>query len=433
MTETTKGEIGLAQRCKQRLGFVGVGITLLTLLLAPTVALAGTEPNDGITQAEGPLSGGIAYEGTLAGWADTDAYLFYISGQQQISVEVTALSVPSYSCLQVAFGDSDNALIESGSVPNPETESHHLAFLYSTPPGLTRYYLELRLAEGNRDCNEVTRYSVTINPAAAVAPGPATLPPIPTAEPNDTADQAAGPLLGNVAYTGELQTSNDQDWFKFYTAPGVHHIDVAATSPDGGIEVFGPSDEPSDKPESCCSSYFEGALGFGIIDRWLHETFTSSEPGVYYLELGNSKNNVGAGYEFVIQPPGAITTTPPWAAHKVRRGYAMAARIARVLHRRARLRLWCKGAGNCKGSLKLIAHSSIGNGSRGRASKRKVLIGHAGFSVGQGRSLMIPVGISRKGRVLLHRSKRGRLHVKLAGRDVRSRTVVLIAGRHRQH
>lgn len=58
-------------------------------------------------------------------------------------------------------------------------------------------------------------------PTASVASGPY--------EPNDNINQAAGPLAGGTSYSGAFETTNDEDWFVFYTV-GQVQMDIAVTN-----------------------------------------------------------------------------------------------------------------------------------------------------------------------------------------------------------
>jgi hypothetical protein len=91
------------------------------------------------------------------------------------------------------------------------------------------------------------------------------------------------------------------------------------------------------------------------------------------------------------------------------RGTATAARVAKVKGGKALLRLRCRGAGPCKGVVKLLL---------GRK-----LIGKARFSIALGKTKVIRVKLNRKGKKLL--ARRHRLKVKLGGSGIRARTVLL--------
>jgi hypothetical protein len=259
-------------------------------LAAPALASADIEPNNGIAEAEGPLVGGVTYTGSIANSTDLDTYVFYVNGQQQLDIKVTDTSGAG-ECLSARFGDTDNrSLAFKGYMREGQSQE----FKYTTPPGVNRYYLEF---EGG--CSVETRYSFTIEPAAAIIGGAATIPPTPTGEPNESAEQALGPLLGGVSYTGEIQTQNDEDWFKFYTAPGIHQFDVAMTRLSGC--------ETSVLLQSPLKN--ENKQLYPPTDEWRHFTETSQAAGVYFLEV--SGGCVGTRYEFVIEPAEALTTLPP--------------------------------------------------------------------------------------------------------------------------
>jgi len=398
-----------------------VVVCALGVLALPAIASADVEPNNGITEAEGPLAGGVTYTGAVANLTDLDTYFFYVNGQQQIDVKVTGTGG---TCLNARFGDTDNddlsswGYIEAG-------ESHD--FTYSTPPGVNRYYLELY-----NECTNETRYSFTITPTAALVGGPSTPAPLPTGEPNENAEQAFGPLLGGFAYAGEIQTENDEDWFKFYTAPGVQQFDIAYTSissctPD--VEYKGPGEYNY--------SYHEMST-----DEWEHFTESSPTAGVYYFRV--YEGCVGSRYEFVVNPPGALTLSPPPppapapapaptpAPVKPHRGYAIANPSAKVEKGNALLELTCAGAGDCAGTVSLVARA---NGD----SDAKVVIGSGTFTLARGTSTALPVAVSRLGMEMLHLSPNGQMHVHLSGHDLKGGSLLLTATeghkrkRHRHH
>jgi len=130
--------------------------------------------------------------------------------------------------------------------------------------------------------------------------------------------------------------------------------------------------------------------------------------------------------------------SPPQAATRPGRGTAVAARLARVRRGRALLRLSCRGGGACRGALRLIARVRVRRGtgrrSRGSAARRarNMLIGKARFSIPAGKKRVIRVGLNRKGRRLLRRARRHRLEVRLRGRGVKNRAVLLQEVRRRR-
>jgi hypothetical protein len=108
-------------------------------------------------------------------------------------------------------------------------------------------------------------------------------------------------------------------------------------------------------------------------------------------------------------------------------GTAVAARSARVKGGRARLRLQCRGAGRCVGTLRLSGRSrSKRAGRRKRRASRRVLIGRASFSLRAGASGSVRVPLSRKGKSMLRHARHHRLRAQLSGTDVQGGSVVLV-------
>jgi hypothetical protein len=385
----------------------------MATLAVPALASADVEPNNGITEAEGPVAGGVTENGTVANSTDLDTYFFYVNGQQQIDIRVT--DTGGNGCLEARFGGTDNEDISSyGWIE--EGKAHD--FTYSTPPGVNRFYLELRT-----ECSGESHYAFAITPAAGIVGGAPTPNPVPTPEPNENAEQATGPLAGGVTYAGEIQTENDEDWFKFYTAPGVQQFDIAYTAINGcapDVEYKGPGTE-------------EYEYGEMETDEWRHINETSPTAGVYYFRVYSGC--VGSRYEFNVQPAGALTLTPPAppapapapapAPPKTKRGYAIANPSAKVEKGDALLELTCAGAGDCAGTVSLVAHPN-------HDPTAKVVIGSGTFALARGTSAVLPVGISRLGMGLLHLSPTGQVHVHLSGHDLKGGSLLLRATGHRK-
>jgi hypothetical protein len=216
-------------------------------------AHADQKPNDGITQAEGPLTGGVTYSGTIANPNDVDTYVFYVSGQNQLDVYVANTDPSSASsCLDVSLGNADNSQLLADSGFNSLNAGSSDDFLYTTPTGVTRYYLEFSEESG---CAATTHYSFSISPGPAVVTGPATRPPDPTGEPNENQSQAI-------------------------------------------VRCRGTSPAPARSRQSTT--------------RWSHLTFTSSAAAEYYVHI-NEPGCTGASYQFVAQPASALAPSliPP--------------------------------------------------------------------------------------------------------------------------
>jgi hypothetical protein len=118
-------------------------------------------------------------------------------------------------------------------------------------------------------------------------------------EPNDHIGQATGPLLGGTAYGGAIETSNDEDWFYFYTA-GQAQLDIAATSfGPGGIDaiLYDANGEHLDEKVAT-----ENATA--------HIYYSAPGPGRYYVLIADY-DFLRPSYQLRIDPADALTSTPP--------------------------------------------------------------------------------------------------------------------------
>jgi PASTA domain len=312
-------------------------VTVLSFMVGSSIALADLEPNDGITQAEGPLVGGTVYTGTVDQVDDPfdlDTYVFYAKPYQQIDIHVTLME-PSddYDCLQYEVADSDNdgggdfgsgETIDAGEMGNgDECQSSNTSDdLQFTSSGMaSRYYLQLECSGSTigPGCQTPLGYAFDVTPISAVIPGPATLRPQQTGEPNENARQAIGPLSGNVAYAGEIQTPTDQDWFRFTTAPGTHRVDFAFTEP---VDPPSPYDGPVG---GCYGADIDlldsrgrqvpnqvGVDGTNVyLNEWLHDVFTSYGRQTYFVKAYDLNGCYPDNYEFVLEPASAISQAAP--------------------------------------------------------------------------------------------------------------------------
>jgi hypothetical protein len=252
------------------------------------VARADTEPNNALVQAEGPISGGTSYSGSLATRDDKDWYVFYVQGQQQLHVSSTT-SASDGDCGETRVADTDG----KGDMPSD----------FTTPPGMTRYFVEVWNSETG--CPNTVSYSFQIDPGSAVVTGPATQPAQETGEPNESGVQTAGPLQGGVPYSGSIDTSNDQDWFYFYTAPGQHQVDLAITGPalDGCQDVY-VTLYPAEGDDEI--TFFGQSR-----DNVNHYRFTSEDAAMYRLRVVSRDKCTPAHWQLEVGPADSISTSPP--------------------------------------------------------------------------------------------------------------------------
>ena len=156
---------------------------------------------------------------------------------------------------------------------------------------------------------------------------------------------------------------------------------------------------------------------------------------------GTSACSNSISYTEITPPPPSEESTPPppaagapplapiaTAPAPPARGTAVAQKLAPVKGGKALLRLACRGAGRCRGSLRLIARVKVGTGKGAKSSRRRVrniVIGRTGFSVPARRTKTIRVRLNGKGTRLVRKAGSRGLKVKLRGRGVANRNVRL--------
>ncbi|MBW8018024.1 MAG: hypothetical protein FVQ82_17785 [Planctomycetes bacterium] len=102
-------------------------------------------------------------------------------------------------------------------------------------------------------------------------------------------------------------------------------------------------------------------------------------------------------------------------------GKAIVRGTAAVKGGRALVKLSCRAAGPCKGTLKLLARVKTGKPKHRKI--RSVLIGKASFNLAPGASRTLRVKLNRAGKRLLRSGRT--LRARATGRGVKSRTVKL--------
>jgi hypothetical protein len=264
-------------------------LTALALLTTCGAAAADTEPNDGITQAEGPLKGGTDYAGTLSTDNDRDWYVFYASSQSQLDIAFTHVASPACCDADVRLLDTDGNSIDSTG-PD-ENETGHIK--YTTPMGTNRFFL---VVDGSLNA----KYQFRIDPGSAVVEGPRWDSATETGEPNESRTQSMGPLNGGVLYGGSFQTDNDEDWFHFHTL-GRREFDVSV------LNTSGPN-----IGEVQAVIYDRGGqrlASLGSDPNEIRHFRLTSPSGItpYYLQLRGDTNGT---WQFRIDPADALTSKP---------------------------------------------------------------------------------------------------------------------------
>jgi hypothetical protein len=124
-------------------------------------------------------------------------------------------------------------------------------------------------------------------------------------EPNESVTQAAGPLAGGSGYDAAIETSNDEDWFYFYTS-GQRQFEVVLTY-RGQTGIYGNTRvtlRERDGGEIDSTSVDEDAD-----DRVGRLTFTSPGAARYHLSVTGEQ---GAAYRIQVNPADALTSSPPY-------------------------------------------------------------------------------------------------------------------------
>lgn len=266
---------------------VVIGVAALSLI-AVAPAQADPEPDNWIWQARGPATSG-SITGTLASNNDVDYYMFYAASQTQLSV--TSLPIGCGSSLGFGLYDTNGDYLTHRSASTTKNVSMN----YTTPSGTNRFFVRVYRISSLSSCVGQT-YRVNVGPTSALLAGPSmNSGSTPTGEPNETAEQAAGPLAADTIYSGVSETQNDQDWFYFYASGA---FQVEATENAGCSSDFHLYDQDMD---------YLGATYAGE-NRYRQFTYTPDSWRRFYIKVDG--DCVGAGYRFSLGPASAIQSGP---------------------------------------------------------------------------------------------------------------------------
>lgn len=183
-----------------------------TAWAAPTV---DQEPNNFLDQIQGPISP-EGVDGTIQTGNDVDRYLIQFNPQRQIRMTFTAVDGTCSFSLRNTSGSS--SWYSSWDV-SASGSNHQRATTWTTPPEPTTRHL---VVSGYAGC----RYQFRVTAADGGPTDAINTLPVPVyevveiGEPNESSEQAAGPLVGGVGYRGTIETGNDQDWTKLWLVPG---------------------------------------------------------------------------------------------------------------------------------------------------------------------------------------------------------------------
>jgi hypothetical protein len=180
-----------------------------------------------------------------------------------------------------------------------------------TTPWFTHIYF-MEATSSDQPC----QVSFTVGPASAGGPDPLGGARQPTREPNEDGAHAIGPLGNDIAYAGDQNSANDQDWFYMYAEPRrTMELDRVGgggiTLYHDGYDYHAPVVQQEDNasvtdPENAAASdtsTFNTGLGGKIL--------VHAEPG-------------GGPYAFALHGAGAIVPKDPTVCAVARRRYAVA-------------------------------------------------------------------------------------------------------------
>jgi hypothetical protein len=154
-------------------------------------------------------------------------------------------------------------------------------------------------------------------------------------ESNDTRADAYGPLKSNTAYTAQIETENDEDWFRFYTDRPTQ-LSITLSNVTNVDECFGPefnledkdgvvdSETSSENEQSGGLTYSTPGAGAYYID--VSQTFGSCTPrSIYTLVIRSSSPLTGPG---AVQRCLRAKDKVKLLKHKLRRAHSPDRRIS---------------------------------------------------------------------------------------------------------
>jgi hypothetical protein len=217
-------------------------------------------------------------------------------------------------------------------------------------------------------------------------------------------------------------------------APTISGTDPASPANDNSPKVKGGAESRSTvrvyesascsgrvAAEGSAASFGSPGLTVGVADN------TTTQLSATATDDAGNTSSCSNSISYTESTPG-----PPPPPPRPIRGIAVAKKFAFVKHGKAFLRMTCRGAGPCFGSLRLVARVKSGKGrGKGKGAQgskkrvRNVVIGRAKFSIPRGLTRTIRVPLTGKGKRLVRRAGRRGLKVKLRGSGVANRAVRL--------
>jgi hypothetical protein len=245
-------------------------------------------------------------------------------------------------------------------------------------------------------------------------------------------------LVGNQGTPGEFPSgaySWTVDNSLADTTPPETTILLKPPNPTGSSTVF--FTYASNEPGSTFECRLDGAPFVGCTPLGVTYTGLASGTHTFEVQAKDEAGNLGkaAGYTFDVvlptpapPPPGMTGTSsqPSESQTAPGPGTAFAAGVAKVKGAFALLRMGCRGqrGARCRGRLRLVAR--VGGARASRRATRNLVVGRGRYNLPAGsRGRVVRVRLSAKGRRLVRRAGRRGLRVRLAGKRLKKRSLVL--------
>ena len=233
------------------------------------------EPNNTAEEAYGPLISEQAYEAFIETAEDEDWYYFDVDGKE---AHITMTSLPED--YDMTLYDDDGWSIASSVASGSSDEE-----ITTTELSAGRYYIKIYAYYGSFNSEDSYLLQITLTEPGSGGGGDNTGP----YEPNNTAEEAYGPLVSGQPYEAYIETSQDVDWYYIDIASG----SLASSVPQPLIRVprfaagWGLKESNKNSPKGKTSAVQPAGSGLTIS--------LSSLPEDYDMKLysGTSESEVG--------------------------------------------------------------------------------------------------------------------------------------------
>jgi hypothetical protein len=260
-------------------------LCVAALTLAPFApAAAEPEPDNALWEATGPVQTDTI-TGTLSSAEDIDWYLLNVAANTQL----TATLQPSCKYQEATLADADGQSI--ATLKGSETLPNSTTYVV----GATNTQLLLRV-RGFSLCAGST-YTITLSPSSALLPGSPMPAATPLGEPNESPQQAVGPLTGDVWYSGDLVAADDKDFYSFYADASV--TVKAVTSRCGISAILG---EDGGDPDVAVAE-----VGSSRYAQMAHTPTTWKK---FQVSFSVGYSDPTCVYRFLITPASAVKSGP---------------------------------------------------------------------------------------------------------------------------